>query len=309
MTLAHDEAGPLLSLRKTEERTSQQSLSLLDGFLFFGPTQLSQFDQLGLRPQLSAIVGHPRYDLLSGPLNRYYRTVAEEHQREFGRFVIVAPRERDFARQIAFAERLIASQELDACIVKPHPNLHEKLECDPRSWLHFVPSEAPFGPLLLGSELLLHSGSTTALSAAVTGKPSVDFLNVDERRELLQSRFGATVWEASESLRTLTVEQPKRHSDFRDDVLVDESTSCDKILLFIEAAAERHHACSSGVAGKITSKAIRRAKALSPHGRWKLGPLAPSQIEETLGHMADGESPIDVGVTFLSEDAFVVSSR
>ena len=186
----HDEEGLVTSRRWFKPRFDPICLDWTHGYFLYGKAQRETRRSLNTEFSRFSVVGHPTFDLLRGSLSALYRGVAHEYQALFGRYALLAPHEASFVNQIEFATNLLKTAVIDTAVIKPHPGYRQAALPSLAEGFRVVPREERIGPLLLGSKLLLHYESTTAISASLVDVGAVDFSSHQEDTWVDQRLFG-----------------------------------------------------------------------------------------------------------------------
>lgn len=278
---AHDEEG-LVTLRKYfKPRFDSACLELTTRYFLHGEAQRQTRHVLEPKFSRFTVVGHPSFDLLRGSLSAFYRAGAGEHQAMFGRYALLAPRPESAIDQIALAARLVEADAIDTAVVKPHPGSRQ--EALPRlpNGFQVVPQTEPIGPLLLGSRLLLHHESTTAIAASLVDVAAVDFSSqANEPYWVDQRLFGTPAVEleligGSAPLPTGRIVCP---TETHDVMHSDTEPASDRILDRIL----RDGAQASGesrLGPRFRPWRPRNSlSSLSEHGRLKAGSITPHDV-------------------------------
>lgn len=304
----HDEEGVVTDERSFAPRLHPASLAHVNRYFYYGNRQQSLALTLGAPSGPSTITGHPRYDLLSGPLSNFYRSHSQRRQHEFGRYVLVAATGRSVDAQLLLAKELARQNFIDSIVIKLHPGgrvLLPNIEDQP---VEIIEPNEVIGPLILGAKVLLHDSSTTALAASMVGVAAVQFAPTRESGLVADDRvFGTSAECTNFNDLTPLLSGPIADPSETGDILQSaESSACDRILSVLESDG------ASPGGEKNVSRNLRQWRPrkslsdLSEHGRFKAGSLDPEHVTRRLGAMAEALSFPKPRIKFFGDSAFMI---
>lgn len=304
----HDEEGLVTSRTTFEPRFDSICLDRTHGYFLYGKAQRETRKSLNAEFSRFSVVGHPTFDLLRGSLSTFYRGVADEYQALFGRYALLAPLPKSFADQTALATQLLKSDVIDTAVIKPHPGARqEPLPNLPREFRVFPQSER-IGPLLLGSQILLHCESTTAVAASLINVGAVDFASHDEDVWIDRRLFGTRAVDlqllgGSAPLPAGRIVSPTRTGDVMHS---DDESASGRILdqIICDGAQALGE---SRLGPRFRPWRPRKSlSALSEHGRLKAGSITPSEVHQRLVAMAAALEANAPRIRFYGDSLFLI---
>ena len=304
----HDEEGLVTSRRDFEPRFDPICLDWTHGYFLYGKAQRETRRSLNTEFSRFSVVGHPTFDLLRGSLSALYMGAAHEYQELFGRYALLAPREASFVNQIEFATNLLKTAVIDTAVIKPHPGYRQAALPSLAEGFRVVPREERIGPLLLGSKLLLHYESTTAISASLVNVGAVDFSSHQEDTWVDQRLFGPRAAELEFFGGSAPL--PAGH-------LVCPTETGDLMHSDTESASERivNQIVADGAQALGQSRLGPRLRpwrprkslsSLSEHGRLKAGSIAPSEVHQRIEAMAAAFGTSPPRIRFYGDSLFLI---
>lgn len=311
---AHDEEGLIVSQEdfpKHATRAAPECLNFLRRYFLFGANQPATLDHLDAHEVPKSIVGHPAFDLVRGSFSQYYRSVADGLRAQYGQYalVAVAPEEgKARQNQLDFAQHLFEVGRVTSVLLKSHPGAaRDALTKLPANYVN-VPPDVPIGPLLVGSTVLLHVHSTTAVTASLANVPAIDFHPVDEQFSVDRRLFGARAADleffgGSERLPKGRLVCPTETCDLRHS---DSKAASDTILDILEAdGASPKGETRIGPWHRRWMPKTSLA-SLSEHGRAKAGGLAPDNVRLRLNEMATALGVCPPGIRHYGDGGFLI---
>lgn len=304
----HDEEGLATSRTWFEPRFDPVCLEGTHRYFLYGEAQQETRKSLNSEFSRFSVVGHPMFDLLRGPLSTFYRGAAREHMALFGRYVLLAPIQKALADQTALATQLLKSDVIDTAVVKPHPGFRQEPLPDLPEGFRIVPQLQRIGPLLLGSQLLLHYESTTAISASLVDVGAVDFSSHEEDTWVDQRLFGTRAAEldffgGSAPLPSGRLVCPTETGDLMHS---DTESASERILDQIVADGAQASG-ESRLGPRLRPWRPRKSlSSLSEHGRLKAGSIAPSEVHQRLEAMAAAVGANTPRIRFYGDGLFLI---
>ncbi len=306
----HDEEG-LVTDSSFKSRLHTTTLSALRRYFFYGVVQQKLFNSLDVASPISSIVSHPTYDLLSGYFSGFYAGLANINREEFGKYALITPIREVFDDQLRLAEVLVQRGRIDTVLVKPHPGGRTGAFQGLGRHFRVLPAETTIGPVLSGSEILLHSDSTTSLAASLVGIPSVNFAHPGAGPASCDTRlFGAAADQVFADISTALPSAPLLSPVESGDIChSDEKTSTDRILDVLAEDGARPEG-ESRIQGRTRrwfpwtpSKGL---KDLSAHGRFKAGNIGPEHVLARVAAMAAALKIPEPKTRFYGDSLFLL---
>lgn len=304
----HDEEGLVTDERWFAPRLHPASLAHVNQYFYYGNRHQSLALTLGAPSGPSTVTGHPRYDLLSGPLSSFYRSHSQRRQHEFGRYVLVAATDRSVDAQLLLAKEFARQNFIDSIVIKLHPGSHKLFPHLKNQPVEVIAANDVIGPLILGAKALFHDASTTALAASMVGVAGVNFAPTVESGLVADDRvFGASAESINLSQLTTLLDGSLVNPSETGDILhCAESSACDRILNVLESDGATPGGEKSVSRSLLRWRPRKSLSNLSDHGRFKAGSLEPVYVAHRLEAMAKKLGIPEPRIKFFGDSAFMI---